>query len=229
MKTIGMIGGVSWQSTVEYYRIMNETVGERLGGHHSARILMCSVDFDPLVRLSHEEKWDEITAILIEEAKVLEKGGADFFIICANTLHKVADAVAGSVNIPLLHIAEVTAEQIRKKGTGKVAVLGTNFLMEDKLYPDALSGFGIASMIPEKSDREHIHNIIYKELVHGRIREDSRRGLLAIIDSLRKKGAEGIILGCTELPLIIKQEDVAIPLFNTTRIHAEAAAVMSME
>lgn len=229
MKTIGFIGGMSWESTLEYYRIINEAVKERLGGFHSAKIVMYSVDFAEIERLQHEEKWDKAISLMIDAAKRVERGGADFVLICTNTMHKMADDVAANINIPLLHIADATAEKITSLGLKKIGLLGTRFTMEQDFYKGRLKEkFGIHVVTPNESEREIVHNVIYKELCLGEIKDSSREQLKTIINRLGNRGAQGIILGCTELPLLINQEDCPVPLFDTTVIHAKAAVAYAL-
>lgn len=229
MKTIGLIGGISWQSSVTYYQVINRKVNDVLGGAHSAKLLMNSVDFDEVSRMQHEDRWDDFKNLLIDSAKRLERGGADFFLVCANTPHIVADAVAAAVDIPLVHIGDAVGEAIKKAGFTKVALLGTRFTMEKEFLKDRLrEKFGIESIIPKKEDRDIIHSVIYDELVNGDIREGSRKEYLCIIDKLTASGAEGIILGCTEIPLLIKPQDTDAPLFDTATIHAERAVEIAL-
>lgn len=228
MKTIGLIGGMSWESTVEYYRIINETVNGKLGGHHSGKLILYSVDFDEIVKLMKKDDWKEISERIKEVAQRLEKAGADFILICTNTIHKVAEEVEKSINIPLIHIVDVTAEEIKKKGLKTVGLLGTKTTMEDNFYKIKLKEHGIEVIIPEKNERELVDRIIFDELCRGIINPSSKDALMKIIDKLQSKGAEGIILGCTELPLIIKQEDVEIPIFDTTAIHAKSAVELAL-
>lgn len=230
MKVIGLIGGMSWESTLEYYKIINELVKERLGGLHSAKILLYSVDFEEISELQHKGKWERLTEVMIDIAKRLEKAGAEFLLICTNTMHKMADDIQERISIPLLNIVDVTAQRIKELGLRKVGLLGTKFTMEDDFYKGRLARkHGINVLIPDKKERQVVHDIIYKELCLGIIKQSSREKIMKIIDNLVKKGAEGIILGCTELPLIIRQEDCEVPLLDTTRIHAEAAVEYAIQ
>ena len=230
MKTIGLIGGMSWESSLEYYRIINEQVKEKLGGLHSAKSLMYSVDFDEIEKLQHQEKWDELAKIMIHAAKNLEKGGADFVLICTNTMHKMANEVQDNINIPLLHIADATAEIIRKKGLKRIGLLGTNFTMEKDFYKGRLiKKYGLDVIVPHKEDRQIIHRVIYQELCLGNIKKSSKEQYIKIINKLVADGAEAVILGCTEIPLLVKQEDVNVLLLDTTRIHAETAVEYSLK
>ena len=224
MKKIGLIGGMSWESSLEYYRIINETVKQKLGGLHSAECIMYSVDFDEIEKLQHQGKWQDLTKIMIDCAQRLEKAGANLIIICTNTMHKMAKEVESSINIPLLHIADATAEKIKGKGFKKVGLLGTKFTMEEDFYKGRLiDKHAIEVIIPNSEEMQIIHDIIFNELCLGEIKETSKEQYKKIIINLAGKGAEGVILGCTEIPLLIKQEDVEVPLFDTTRIHAEFA------
>ena len=224
MKTIGMIGGMSWESSIEYYRIINETVRTELGGFHSAKSMMVSVEFAEIEALQHQDRWDEAAKILIAAARSLESGGADFTIICTNTMHKLYDKIQQSVRIPLLHIADAAAERIKAQGIQKIALLVTRFTMEENFYKGRLiKKYGLEVIIPGSEDMENIHRIIYDELCAGIIQLDSKQKYTDIIRRLVKAGAEGIILGCTEIGLLVKQEDSPVPLFDTTEIHAKAA------
>lgn len=224
MKTIGLIGGMSWESSAEYYRIINEAVRERLGGTHSAKSLMWSMDFAEIERLQHDGKWDDLTALMVEAARNLERGGADFILICTNTMHRMANEVSAQINIPLIHIADPTAERIAAAGLQKIGLLGTAFTMEQDFYKGRLSGkFGLDVLIPDADDRKTVHDIIYHELVIGEVKDVSREHYRAIIQRLVDRGAQAIILGCTEIMLLVSQADSAVPVFDTTRIHAEAA------
>ena len=224
MKTIGLIGGMSWESSLEYYRIVNETVKEKLGGLHSCKCLMYSVDFGVIEALQHQNKWDELTKLMIEAAQNLKHGGADFIVICTNTMHKMAPEIEHATGLNVLHIADVTGAAISKNQIQKVGLLGTRFTMEGDFYKKRLKdNYDIEVIIPEDADRQIIHDIIYNELCLGLIKDDSRQKYINIINKLCANGAEGIILGCTEIPLLIKQSDVLIPVYDTTKIHAESA------
>ena len=224
MKVIGLIGGMSWESTAEYYKIINETVKERLGGHHSAKILLYSVNFSELVELQQDGRWQEATEFICEAARRVELGGADCILICTNTMHKMAAEVQRAVVIPLLHIADATAMEIKKKGIGQVALLGTKYTMEEEFYKGRLRmKYGFEVLIPPEEDRNIVNQIIYDELCLGKIEEESKRHFVRIINSLRERGGEGVILGCTEISLLIKDKDSPLELFDTTTIHARAA------
>lgn len=224
MKTIGLIGGMSWESSIEYYRIINETAKEKLGGLHSAKSLMVTVDFAEIEKLQHEDRWDEAGQILAHCAQDLERGGADFIVLCTNTMHKLADQMTSNVSIPLLHIADATAEKIVAAGIKRIGLLGTRFTMEHDFYKGRLiHNYSLDVLIPEKADRDIIHRVIYEELVLGKIVDASRREYQRIMNDLLAKGAEGIILGCTEIELLITEGDSSAPLFPTTKIHAIAA------
>ena len=229
MKTIGLIGGMSWESSVVYYQIINRKTQEMLGGSHSARSLMYSVDFGEIARLQHEGNWAELENIMIDAAKRLERGGADLIVICTNTMHMFADEMESAVSIPLVHIGDAAGEAIRERGLKKVGLLGTKFTMEkDFLTKRLLNNFGIETIIPDEADREIVHSIIYNELVKGEIREASRAAYLAVIDKLVGSGAEGIVLGCTEIPLLVRPDDTDAVLFDTTRLHAEKAVAFAL-
>ncbi|MGD0749879.1 MAG: aspartate/glutamate racemase family protein [Anaerolineales bacterium] len=230
MKTIGMIGGMSWESSLEYYRIINEAVKELLGDLHSAKSLMYSVDFAEIEVLQREGRWQDATRAMIQAARAVEAGGADFLIICTNTMHKMADEVQKSISIPLLHIADATAEAIQAQGLLRVGLLGTQFTMEQDFYRGRLvEKYALDVLIPDRADREIVHRVIYNELVLGKIVPDSKAEYLRIISALAKAGAEGIILGCTEIGLLVSQADSTLPLFDTTRIHALAAVRYALQ
>lgn len=230
MKTIGLLGGMSWESTLSYYKAINESVQNRLGGLHSAKICLYSVDFEEIEKLQHQGKWAETAEILSDSAKSVESGGADFLLICTNTMHKVAPQIESSISIPILHIADATAEQLLADGIQKVGLLGTRFTMEQDFYKNRLTEkFGIEVIVPNSDQQTIIHNIIYQELCLGVIRDDSRAQYLDIIQSLSVQGAEAVILGCTEIALLVKQEHTDVTLYDTTAIHAEAAVLLALK
>jgi aspartate racemase len=230
MKTIGLIGGMSWESSIEYYRIINQTTREKLGGLHSAKSLMYSVEFAEIEALQHADRWDEAANILIDAARSLEKGGADFALICTNTMHKLYDNVQEQIQIPLLHIADATAEAIKAKGIDKIGLLGTRFTMEEDFYKGRMiEKYDLEVIIPTVEEMQEVHRIIYDELCAGKIIASSRQTYIEIIKRLVGEGAEGVILGCTEIGLLIKQEDSSAPLFDTAEIHAMAAVRYSLE
>lgn len=225
MKTIGMIGGLSWESSAEYYRIVNETVRERCGGLHSAQVLLWSFDFAEIEELQSSGRWDEAAERMVNAAQRLERGGADLLIICSNTMHRMANEVQAAVSIPLLHIADPTAERIQGAGLGSIGLLGTRYTMEQDFYRGRLEQkHGLHVLVPNYEDRMTINRVIYEELVLGKIAPASKADYLRIIQDLIAQGAEGIILGCTEIMLLIQQDDCAVPVFDTTTIHAVAAA-----
>ncbi len=228
MKTIGLLGGMSWESTLEYYRMINELVSKKLGGLHSAKCLLYSFDFEEIVEKQSAGKWDDLGEMLGNAAKNLEKAGANFILICTNTMHKVADKVRARITVPLVSIIDATAEEIKQKRLSKVGLLGTLFTMEDGFYAQTLLNHGIEVLTPEKEEREFVHNVIFNELCKGIFKDESKRRFLEIIDGLIKKGAEGIILGCTEIPLLVKQEDVEVPIFDTTEIHSRKAVELAL-
>ena len=229
LKTIGLIGGMSWESTATYYKIINETVKEKLGGLHSAKCILYSVDFQEIEECQANGNWQKSGEILGEAANNLEKAGVDFIVICTNTMHKVVNQIKEKISIPILHIAEMTAEKILEKGLKNIALLGTKYTMEQDFYKSKLIEKGINVIIPDKNDIEIINEVIYDELCLGTINSDSKKKFLEIVDKLRSKGAEGIILGCTEIGLLIKNEDTDVPLFDTAIIHAEQAAMYSIK
>ncbi len=229
MKTIGMIGGMSWESSVEYYRIVNEEINRRLGGVHSAKCLMYSVDFAEVELLQKQGRWDEATALMIDAAQRLEKGGADFVVICTNTMHKMADEMQRSLSIPLLHIADATAAEVHAAGLKKIGLLGTRFTMEQDFYRGRLERHGLQVITPGEAERAVVHRVIYEELVLGKILPQSRAEYARIIAGLVNQGAQGVILGCTEIGLLVKPADSPVPLFDTTRIHALAAVEVALK
>ena len=224
MKKIGLIGGMSWESSSEYYRIINQEVQAALGGVHSAKSVLISVDFGEIEKLQAAGEWEEATRVMIQCAREVEGAGADFILICTNTMHLMAEEVQGAIEIPLLHIAEATARAIQEAGLNSVGLLGTRFTMEKDFYRGRLEeSHGLRVVIPNEDERNLVHKIIYDELVKGKILPESQGSYLAVIQSLMEAGAEGIILGCTEIGLLVKQEDVALPVFDTMEIHALAA------
>lgn len=229
MKVIGLIGGMSWESSAEYYRIINQTVRKLLGGQHSAKSLMYSVDFYDIERLQHEGKWGEAAQEMIACAERLERGGADFIVLCTNTMHKVAPAIESRLRIPLVHIADPTAEKIRAAGLQRVGLLGTKFTMEQGFYKSRLvERHGLEVITPAEPDRGIIHEVIYGELCQGKVLEKSKSEYLRIMGAMASAGAEGFILGCTEITLLVQPEDSRLPVFDTTRIHAEKAVELAL-
>jgi len=230
MKTIGLIGGMSWESSSEYYKIINETVKERCGGLHSAKCIMYSVDFEEIASLQHQGEWEELTKLMINFAQQLEGAGADFIVICTNTMHKMAEEVQDNIHIPLLHIADATAEKIIEQGLRKPGLLGTKFTMEEDFYKQRLKEkYNLDVMIPSNTDREIIDSVIYNELCLGILKQSSKETFKEIIRKLVSNGADGLILGCTEIPLLISQKDVKVPLFDTTAIHSKAAVAFALK
>ena len=228
MKTIGLIGGMSWESTVTYYQIINEYVKEKLGGLHSAKILMYSVDFAEIEECQSSGDWDKSAQILGDAARSLEKGGADFIVICTNTMHKVVPQISRYINIPILHIADATADELEKNGIDNVALLGTKDTMTQDFYMERLTARGISVMVPEGDDIEIVNDVIYKELCLGIVNDESRAKYQKIIRKMKDKGAKGVILGCTEIGLLISQKDSVLPVFDTTLIHGQTAAKRSI-
>ncbi len=229
MRTLGLLGGMSWESTLPYYRIVNERVRQRLGGLHSAKLVLHSVDFAEIEALQHAGDWDAAGAILVDAARALHAAGAEALVSCTNTMHLVAPAIEAAVDLPLLHIADATAARIRDAGLLRVALLGTRFTMERDFYRRRIEAAGIEVIVPGAAQREIVHRVIYEELCLGRILDASRDAYRAIIDDLVAKGAEGVILGCTEIGLLVGEGDATVPLFDTTRIHAEAAADWALD
>ena len=224
MKTIGLIGGMSWESSLIYYRLINKAVKERLGGLHSAKCIMYSVDFAEIEPLQHDGKWTEAAQKMSEAARHVEDGGADFLVLCTNTMHKTANDIERHVNIPLLHIADATAEKIKGEGLGRLGLIGTRSTMEDDFYKGRLiDKHGLEVVVPDEDQRQAVHRIIYDELCLGVIRQDSKERYKDIMDNLVRRDAQGIILGCTEIGLLIGAEDASVPVFDTTKVHAEAA------
>ncbi|MGB2964743.1 MAG: aspartate/glutamate racemase family protein [Anaerolineales bacterium] len=224
MKTIGLIGGMSWESSIEYYRIINQAVREALGGVHSAKCVMFSLDFAEIEELQNRGDWEEATRIMVESARLVEKGGADFVLICTNTMHLMAEEVQEGINLPLLHIADATAQAVKRKKLNTVGLLGTRFTMEKEFYRGRLEKrHQLKVLVPDQEKREAVHQVIYDELVKGKIEGNSREMYREVISSLVARGAQGIVLGCTEIGLLVKQEDVPVPVFDTMEIHALAA------
>jgi aspartate racemase len=228
MKTIGLIGGLSWESTSEYYRLINQRVRQQLGGLHSARCILYSFNFHDIEVLQHQSRWDDAADHMIEAAESLQRAGADFIVICSNTMHKMADAVRASVDIPLLHIADSTAEHIVASGHTTVGLLATGFTMEQTFYTGRLHHYGLDVLLPPPALREQVHHIIYDELCQGVIRDDSRAVYQRAIADLAERGAQAVILGCTEITLLIKPQDSVLPVFDTTEIHAQAAVAYAL-
>lgn len=229
MKVIGLLGGMSWESTIEYYRIINQQVRRRLGRQHSAKILMYSVEFEEIEKLQDSGDWDRAGQLLASEAARLQRGGADFILLCTNTMHRVAPAIQAAVRIPLVHIADATAARIKATNTSSVGLLGTRFTMEGDFYKGRLADeHGLQVIVPDQRDREIVDRVIYSELCQGQILDESRREYVRIIESLARQGADGVILGCTEIGLLIKPEDSPLPVFDTARIHAEAGVDLAL-
>jgi aspartate racemase len=229
MKTIGLIGGMSWESTLEYYRIINEAVKEKLGGFHSAEMVLYSVDFAEVEAFQHRGEWDRAAVLLTEAARRVEAAGADFALLATNTMHRVFDEIRKGIRIPLLHIADVTGREIQARGLRRIGLLGTRFTMEQEFYKGKLArDFGIDVLIPDEAERRAIHGILYDELCLGAVKDASREAFRKIIGGLEGRGAQGIVLGCTEIPLIVKQKDYALPLFDTTDLHARAAVALAL-
>jgi aspartate racemase len=227
-KMIGMLGGMSWQSTVEYYRLANELVRERLGGLHSARLVLGSVDFATVERMQVEDRWPEAGHLLAEVAVGLEAAGAEVLLLCTNTMHKVADQVEAAVSVPFIHIVDVTALAVRAAGLSTVGLLGTAYTMDQDFYRDRMARHGVRLIVPAPDDRAEVHRVIFEELCLGRVREQSRRAYQDILVRLVDQGAEGVVLGCTEIELLITAADSPVPAFPTTRLHVEAAVAASL-
>ena len=227
MKTIGLLGGMSWESTLTYYQIINMVTAQTLGGLHSARCLLY-VDFDEIERCQQAGDWDRSARILADAAQALERGGADFLVICTNTMHKVAPQIAAAVGIPLMHIADVTARQLHMAGVQRVGLLGTRYTMEEDFYTGRLEANGLQVLVPEADDRAEINRVIFEELCRGVIKDSSRETFLRAIRDLAARGAQGVILGCTEIGMLVQQENIAVPLFDTTLIHARTAALVAI-
>jgi len=229
VKTIGLIGGMSWESTVPYYQDINRAIGARLGGLHSAKIVLYSVEFQEIERLQHAGRWEEAGVILAEAARAVRRAGADVIVLCTNTMHKVAPQIEAAVDVPLLHIVDATAARVKAAGVARIGLLGTRFTMEESFYRGRLeSQHGLEVLVPPEDERTLVHRVIYEELCLGQVREDSRRAYQHIVAGLVARGAEGVILGCTEIGLLLRPEDAPVPLFDTGRIHAEAAVEFAL-
>jgi len=229
VKTIGLIGGMSWESTVPYYQDINRAIGARLGGLHSAKIVLYSVEFQEIERLQHAGRWEEAGVILAEAARAVRRAGADVIVLCTNTMHKVAPQIEAAVDVPFLHIADATAVRVKAAGVARIGLLGTRFTMEESFYRGRLeSQHGLEVLVPPEDERTLVHRVIYEELCLGQVREDSRRAYQHIVAGLVARGAEGVILGCTEIGLLLRPEDAPVPLFDTGRIHAEAAVEFAL-
>lgn len=229
MKRIGLLGGMSWESTVTYYQMINEAVKRRLGGLHSAELVLYSVDFAEIEKCQAEGDWERSGEILGEAAAALERAGAEMILICTNTMHKVAPQIQANIQVPLVHIAEATADELNRRGIRRAALLGTKYTMTQDFYKAKLVEAGIEVLVPDEADMETVNDVIYQELCLGEIRAESKEKFLAIIRRLESQGAEGVILGCTEIGLLVKQEDVELPVFDTTLIHGEKAVEMALE
>ncbi|MDQ0255895.1 aspartate racemase [Evansella vedderi] len=224
MKTLGLIGGLSWESSTEYYRYINTFVKEERGGLNSAKCLMHSFNFAEIVEMQHNGEWEKATQTMVDAAKKLEECGAEAIVICTNTMHKMAEVIEENVKIPLIHIADATAVKIKEQDLVTVGLLGTNFTMKQDFYKKRLKKHGIDVIVPDEEDQQIVHNVIYEELCQGVIKESSKEAYLKILSRLADKGAQGVVLGCTEIPLLINQNDTSLPLFNTTYIHSKVAA-----
>lgn len=229
MKVIGLIGGMSWESSAEYYRLINEGMKARLGGHHNARSLMSTVSFEEVKTLQHEGRWDELGDLMRQAAMQLEAGGADFVVLCTNTMHKLAHVIEAAIGVPFLHIADPTANAVRLAGFRRVCLLGTRFTMEQDFFRERLERLhGLEVLVPDEADRTAVHDIIYNELCHGIVREASRASFQSAVEKARAAGAQAVILGCTEISLLIKPEDSPLPVFDTTALHARAAVALAL-
>ncbi|PTL90116.1 aspartate racemase [Halomonas litopenaei] len=228
MKTIGLLGGMSWESTVSYYQVINRDVNRALGGHHSAKIALISLDFAEVEAFQHQGRWEDAAGLLADAAWRVQEAGADLIVLCTNTMHKVARDIEKAVDIPLLHIADATADALIADGVKRVGLLGTCFTMEQGFYKDRLEAYGIEVQVPEKAQRDQVHRIIYDELCHGEIEQSSRQVMLSIMEELKAGGAEAVILGCTEIALLVAQADTEIPLYDTTAIHARRAVELAL-
>ncbi len=230
MKTIGLIGGMSWESTLEYYRMINEGIRDELGGDHTGELVIYSFDFNSIVEKQERREWDELEDMMVEAGNGLKKSGADFLLICANTMNRLADGVEEKVGLPLLNIVDATGEEIKEKGLAKVLLLGTEYVMAGDFYRDKLKRkYGVNVVVPEEDKRKEVHRIIYEELCRGVEKTSSKEKIISAVKSSIERGAEGVILGCTELPLILGENDLKVPTFNTTEIHSKAAVKMALQ
>lgn len=230
MKTIGLIGGMSWESTVSYYQAINQGIKRTLGGLHSAKLCLYSVDFDEIEKLQRQNRWDDSAILLVKAAQAVEAGGADFVLICTNTMHKVADEVQAAISIPLVHIADATAQQLVTDGIKSVGLLGTKFTMQEDFYKNRLTErFGIEVLVPTHAGQEMIHDVIYNELCLGTINNQSRQHFISVINDLYQQGAEAVILGCTEIALLVEPQHTDVPLYDTTQIHAAKAVALALK
>ncbi len=228
MKVIGLIGGMSWESSSEYYRLINQETRKQLGGLNSAKVLMCSVNHHEINELEHKDRWVELIEIMVESARRLEKGGADFILICCNAMHKIAEQIQNSIEVPLIHIADATAEAVKRARLSSVGLLGAKAVMEEEFFKNNLVSADLKVLIPAENDREFINDVIFNQLAYGKIVEESRERTLEIIKRLKTAGSQGVILGCTELPLLIREEDSVLPLFDTLRLHAQRAVDLAL-
>lgn len=228
MKTIGLIGGMSWESSAAYYRLINQEMKRRLGGHNNARSLMLTVNFQEIETLQRQGEWDALGGLMQQAARQLEAGGAECIVLCTNTMHRVAAQIEAAVSIPFLHIVEPTAQAIKQRGFSTIGLIGTRFTMEHHFYRGRLESLhGLSVLVPNDADRDIVHRVIYEELCHGKVQDAARTEYRRIIDDLKARGAQAVILGCTEITLLIKAEDSPLPVFDTTRLHAEAAAAFA--
>jgi aspartate racemase len=228
MKVIGLIGGLSWESSSEYYRLINQETRKRLGGLNSAKVLMYSVNHHEINELEHKDRWAELIEIMVEAARRLEKGGADFILICCNAIHKIAEQIQNSIEVPLIHIADAAAEAVKRVRLSSVGLLGARAVMEEEFFKNNLVSADLKVLIPAENDREFINHVIFNQLAYGKIVEESRERTLEIIKRLKTEGSQGVILGCTELPLLIREEDSVLPLFDTLRLHAQRAVDLAL-
>ncbi len=224
MKTLGLIGGLTWHSTLEYYRLINQGVAERLGGSHSAQLALFSLDFAPVEKMQDAGKWEDLGCLMVGAARTLAAAGAEGIVICANTMHRLSDDISRDVSVPIIHIVDAAAAAVKKRGLRTVGLLGTRYTMEMEFYKGRLAGrHALDVLVPDEQARTAVHDIIYSELAHGVVRDESRRTYISVIRDLERRGAEGVILGCTEIPLLIRPEDTSLPTFDTTALHAAAA------